>query len=517
MAKKPNIVVILVDDMGYGDFSRFNEGRSSTPVLDEFIDESVCFSHQYTASPVCNPSRAALLTGRYPHRTGSLDTLEWRGLERLGLWETTLADILKHEGYTTGLVGKWHLGSYGDRYHPTKRGFDEAVCFRGGMHDYYRWRLDYNGSIRYADGRYLTDLFTDEAVGFIERHGKDDNPFFLHLTYNAPHTPLQAPEEEVRPFFDKGTFTPGVSILYGMIHRMDTGAGRVLQALKDTGAAENTIVLFSSDNGPQFGGEGDFKLDRYNCQLHGAKGSVYEGGIRVPGILSWPGGGIGPGSEAGARGKSGTSGGIGGGREIADTVHFCDWLPTLLELAGIEYPGESFQHDALPLDGRSIAPLLRGEKPDQDPVRFWQWTRYQPVPYCNAAMRDGDWKLVHPALQEYLQITYDDIKWLAVSMYGPEHFEQCGILPTLYPGAGAVEFHHNEYEPGKTVGTPQVSREELLKMLPEPELYNIREDPLELTNLADREPQRLKKMQASLEQWFTGVEAERTRHQSEQG
>ena len=157
---KPNIIFILADDMGYGDFSAVNGGLSHTPALDQFMGVSTCFTQQYTASPVCNPSRACLMTGRYPHRTGSIDTLEWRGLERLALRETTLADVLKRAGYTTGLVGKWHLGAFDPRYHPLRRGFDETVCFRGGMHDYYRWRLEFNETVVRADGRYLTDVWT---------------------------------------------------------------------------------------------------------------------------------------------------------------------------------------------------------------------------------------------------------------------------------------------------------------------------------------------------------------------
>src|SRR5512137_4469 len=196
--QRPNVVFILVDDMGYGDFSAFNGGLSNTPTLDALMQESVCLTQHYTGSPVCNPSRAALLTGRYSHRTGSLDTLEWWGLERLALRETTLADVFKAAGYATGLVGKWHLGSFDPRYHPNRRGFDEAVCFRGGMHDYYNWRLEFNETVRRADGRYLTDLWSEEAVKFIGRHR--DEPFFLHVTFNAPHTPLEAPPDEIKPF-----------------------------------------------------------------------------------------------------------------------------------------------------------------------------------------------------------------------------------------------------------------------------------------------------------------------------
>ncbi len=168
--QRPNILFILADDLGYGDFGAFNGGLSETPILDGLLQESVCFTQHYAASCVCNPSRAALLTGRYPHRTGSIDTLEWRGLERLALRETTLANLLQRAGYVTGLVGKWHLGAFDPRYHPLARGFDEAICFRGGMHDYYRWRLEFDHTIVRADGRYLTDVWTEEAVRFIERH-----------------------------------------------------------------------------------------------------------------------------------------------------------------------------------------------------------------------------------------------------------------------------------------------------------------------------------------------------------
>ena len=288
MKRKPNVIFILADDMGYGDFSAFNGGLSQTPVLDALLAEGVCLTHQYTASPVCNPSRACLMTGRYPHRTGSVDTLEWDGLERLALRETTLADAFKHGGYATGLVGKWHLGAFDPRYHPNRRGFDEAVCFRGGMHDYYNWRIEYNERVARGDGRYLTDVWGEEAVQFIERHRAE--PFFLHVTFNAPHTPLEAPEEEIRPFRESGQFNTGVSLIYAMIRRMDRAVGRILETLDRLGLREDTIVLFTSDNGPQFGGEGDLHLTRFNCKFNGAKGPVYEGGIRVPMIVRWPAG-----------------------------------------------------------------------------------------------------------------------------------------------------------------------------------------------------------------------------------
>ncbi len=454
---KPNILYILVDDMGYGDFSKFNNGLSSTPTLDSLIDESVCLTQHYTASPVCNPSRASLLTGRYPHRTGSIDTLEWRGLERLALRETTLADILKPAGYTTGLIGKWHLGAFDPRYHPTRRGFDETVCFRGGMHDYYDWRIEWGmDTVRHGDGRYLTDLWTEEAVQFIHRHR--EQPFFLHVTYNAPHTPLQAPEKLVGQFDDRDGLTRGVKTLYAMIKAMDDGVARILDTVKRCGLDENTIVVFSSDNGPQFNGEGEGNIRRFNCNFNGAKGTVYEGGIRVPGIVRWP------------------AGGIDGGRTVNDMIHFVDWLPTLLTMADVPLPA-----DNLPLDGIDVSPVLRGEPGETCNQRCWQWNRYSPVITSNAAIRDGDWKLVRPTISETMKVP--DIKHLTTSMYTPEYFIENGIF---------------KGDPERNIPPP-----------PAPQLFNIREDPLEQNDLTETAPDKVRELETKLENWFEDVETDR--------
>lgn len=453
---KPNIVFILADDMGYGDFGAINGGLSSTPTLDQLMADGTCLSQHYTASPVCNPSRACLLTGRYPHRTGSIDTLEWRGLERLNLGETTLAEVLKAGGYATGLVGKWHLGSFDMRYHPMHRGFDESVCFRGGMHDYYNWRLEYNEKKVKSDGRYLTDVWTDEAVNFIERHQKE--PFFLHVTYNAPHTPLQAPGEEIAPFKESEKFTTAVSTLYGMLHRMDSGVNRIMDKLRTCGLEENTIVIFTSDNGPEFSGEGDQSLVRFNCNLHGSKCHVYEGGIRVPLILRWPAG-------------------IPGGQQIDRMIHFSDWFPTLLSMAGIDVP------DHLNIDGVNVHPILSGEDGKTCTKRFWQWNRYTPVGTSNAAVRDGDWKLVRPAIAETMTAPCT-FPWLDIVMYHPEKLPPGGVI--------------SDPEPPRTIPPP-----------PPAELYNLAVDPCETHNLAPEHPDIAHRLQLDLENWFEEVEAER--------
>ncbi|MGZ0655753.1 sulfatase-like hydrolase/transferase [Coraliomargarita sp. W4R72] len=450
---RPNIIHILVDDLGYGDFSFFNKGLSETPFLDQFLQESLCLSQHYTSSPVCNPSRASLLTGRYPHRTGSIDTLEWRGLERLDLNEVTIADILGKEGYHTGLIGKWHLGAFDPRYKPEKRGFKEAVCFRGGMHDYYDWRLESGDRVLRADGRYLTDYWTDEAVDFMKRSPKED-PFYLHLTYNAPHTPLQAPEEDMAVFRDRDDLSEAVKTLYAMIRRLDRNIGRLLENVDKLGLRENTLIVFSSDNGPQFGEEAGSSLDRFNCQLHGSKGSTYEGGIRVPAVMRWPAG-LDPKQTCGDA-----------------FFHMTDWLPTILSLAGIENPKD------IKLDGVDQSAVLRGEVPAHNPKRCWQWNRYTPRAEYNAAIRDGDWKLVRPFVPEAFEVP--DIKWLDVSMYQPEHFIENGII--------------TDPDPEVILPTP-----------PPVELYNLKDDPNEENNLATRQPQRVRQLETDLNAWFEDV------------
>ena len=454
----PNIVFILADDMGYGDFGRFNNCVSATPTLDHLSEESLCFTQQYSASPVCNPSRAALLTGRYPHRTGSIDTLEWHGLERLALREITMADMLKQAGYTTGHVGKWHLGAFDPRYAPTQRGFDETVCFRGGMHDYYDWRIEYNNQPAHADGRYLTDVWTQEAVDFIDRHAKQ-GPFYLSLNFNAPHTPLQAPQDLVKPYLDAG-FNKGVAHIYAMIERMDQGIAQVLEALERNGIRENTILIFTSDNGPQFGGEDEWSLERFNCNFNGCKGTTYEGGIRVPLLLRYP--------EAGF--DTGTT--------FDRMTHFTDWFPTLLAMAGVQ--DQTILGDRT-IDGVNLLPTLQGEANTICERRFWQWNRYTPLIECNAGMRDGEWKLVRPQIREAMDVP--DIEWLKVSMYNYEYFLEHPVFTE---------------DPPREVPAP-----------PPAELYNLVDDPQESVNLAKQHPDIAARMLNDLENWFEEVDAER--------
>ena len=448
--RRPNIVFILVDDMGYGDIGAFGNDAVHTPHLDRLAAEGVRFTQHYSGSCMCAPARAALLTGKYPHRVGAIDVPGCRGLDRIALRETTIADLFRSLGYATGAVGKWHNGSIDPRYHPNARGFGEFAGFCAGIMNYWDWVLDTNGTYYRTDGRYLTDVFTEEAVQFVGRH--HDEPFLLYLAYNAPHLPLEAPEDDVAPFREIGELSEGVCRLYGMNRAMDRGVGRILEALERHGVAENTIVVFTSDNGPRLSPVDGWEMQRYNGYLNGSKGSVLEGGIRVPAIVSWPAG-------------------LGGGRRVDELVHFTDWLPTLLAAAGEQPP----RH--LGLDGEDVLPLLRGEGKRVHARRFWQWNRYTPVANCNAAMRDGRWKLVRPAIREAMRKPKVDN-------------ERTRLLYT---------------HPEKVT---EIWREPLVRQLSAPGealLYDLDSDPYEAQDVADAYPRRVRAMQQDLDRWFESV------------
>ena len=448
---KTNIILIIADDMGYGDFGIFNNQVNCTPHLDALVEEGITLTQHYSAAPVCAPARAALMTGRYPHRTGSIDTLEARGLDRLHLDEITMADILRGAGYATGLVGKWHNGALDPHYHPRARGFDEFVGFQGGWNPYYRYRLDRNGAIEYGGrDQYLTDVFSDAAIDFVERHSSE--PFFLQLAYNAPHFPLEAPDAIAQKYRESG-FSLGVSLLYAMIEVMDAGIGRINERLGQLGIANNTIVIFTSDNGPALGEWNGFSQRRWNCHFNGGKGNTYEGGIRVPLIMRW-------------------LDGLDGGARSDELAHFTDWLPTLLNLAGVHKP------DDLALDGIDITPVLRGESGGVYPQRFWQWNRYTPVGSCNAAMRDGDWKLVRPQIREAMQVSPLDTANDNAVKYRPELFSD------IVRDAGAP---HDLPDPPPAL------------------LFNLADDPHEQHDLATQNPQRVSVMETALADWFIDV------------
>jgi arylsulfatase A-like enzyme len=457
MTTRPNIVLIVVDDMGYGDFGFVNGGISSTPALDQLAADGLVFPHHYAASPVCAPARAAILTGRYPQRTGVIDTLEARGGDRMALDEITLADELSAAGYRTGLVGKWHSGSIGDAYAPTQRGFDEFAGFRGGWQDYWSWRLEIDGRVVPSDGRYLTHVLTDEAIAFVRRRSPG-RPFFLHLAYNAPHFPFQAPEPVVARHRQEGR-SERVAVIYAMLEEVDRGIAALRQELADAGLAEDTLLVVTSDNGPELGGTGDDSSVRFNAGLAGHKGLVLEGGIRVPLLISWPAG-------------------LSGGERRDTFVHGVDLVPTLLDLAGVDRIGE------LPLDGRSAAPEVRSGTESDGPARFWQWSRYAPMLHANAAMRDGPWKLVRPAVPGMFDVTAEDARIDADVKAHPDRYPEVRDEP--------VRGHR----------TPDTHV---------PLLFDLSADPEETTDLSHAHPQVVRRMEDALTAWFETVERDRER------
>lgn len=361
---RPNILLILADDLAPGDLSHSDGETARTPHLDQLAQESARFTQAYSASCVCAPARAALLTGRYPHRTGvvTLNMNKHPKMTRLHRDETTIADMLKAAGYATGLIGKWHTGR-GEGYHPLDRGFEEFEGFDGSEDvGYYSYPFTEQRTSRTVTDRYLTDDLTQGAIDFVHRH--QEEPFFLKLAHYAPHRPLEAPAELIQHYQDQG-FNESVATIYAMIEVMDRGIGRLLEELETLGLAENTIVIFASDNGPD-----PLTGERFNLQLRGNKYQVYEGGLRVPLLIRWA-----KQFPAGNRDQ---------------LVSFVDLLPTLLELCNVEVEAGN------PLDGESFASVLRDPAAKFSPVRFWQWNRRAPNYTNNAALRDGRFKLVRP-------------------------------------------------------------------------------------------------------------------------
>ena len=473
--KRPNIIQIVVDDMGVGDLSAFNKQRSQTYRLDFLMEEGVSCSQQYSSSAVCMPARASLMTGLYPQRVGTVDFPHHRPYDFCDPKVPTLPAHLAAAGYATGCLGKWHLGS--GPMHPAKRGFQETLTFEGSMMDYWSWTLNYNGLLeKPADGRYLTDVLSDEAVSFVARHRSE--PFYLYLAYNAPHTPYQAHEEDVEVFRKAGLFNESVCQLYAMLRAVDRGVERVLEALDRLGLAENTLVWFTSDNG----GVQNERMRRSNCNMRGGKCSVWEGGIRVPSIIRWP------------------AGGMKAGRVCDDLLHFTDLPPTLAAAAGTPWTERT--------DGRDVLPALRGERESAAPMRFWQWTHFGVQRMHNAAVRDGKWKLVSPACGGYVvNAPGRDLFGLDAQMLvSTEDPANSGVdLPSGFASHAAYRDYLLE--------TLQAPRPEVEDYPPlEAQLFDIEADPSESNDLSADQPETKERLRRALENWFDEVTPEAEAH-----
>ena len=364
-APQPNIIVILADDQGYADLGCQGAKDVATPHIDSLAAGGVRFTNGYVSGPVCSPTRAGLMTGRYQQRFGhefnpgrSAAAYETVGLP---LSQITIADALKQAGYATGIVGKWHLG-WAPKFHPLRRGFDELFGFLGGSHSYLDAKADpldpiLRGTEAVDEKEYLTDAFTREAVSFISRH--KDHPFFLYLAYNAVHAPLQATEKYLGRFAHIAD--PKRSTYAAMLAAMDDGAGAVLRRLREDGLERDTMVFFFSDNGGPIGVNGSD-----NSPLSGAKGTVLEGGIRVPFILQWP--------ER-----------VPAGKVYDEPVISLDVFPTAVAAARGGVPRDRV------MDGVDIIPYVTGAaKGRPHETLFWRSGEQR-------AVRRGQWKLVRAA------------------------------------------------------------------------------------------------------------------------
>jgi arylsulfatase A-like enzyme len=409
--RRPNIVIILTDDQGYGDFSLRKNPYLETPNLDRLAGESVEFT-RFSVSPVCAPTRAALLTGRYPLRTGVHGVT--KGRETMRSNELTLADCLKPAGYRTSLIGKWHLGE-NYPYVPHARGFDEFTGFRTGhWNQYFNSPVERNGKPSSLKG-FIADALTDEAIRFISRKSRD--PYFLYLAYNTPHSPYQVPDTDFVRFGGKGLSLENQSI-YGMVSNLDRNIGRLMPHLDD-----NTIVLFLCDNGPQ--------TDRFNAGLRGRKGSVYEGGTRSPLLVRYP-------SK------------LRGARQIAHITSHIDVLPTVLDLANVKRP------DGPPLDGRSLLPLLKSDSaPWQSRLLFThadqQPNPANPFPGC---AREQRYKLVNA--NEIYDLETDPGETTNIASHEPQRVAQlrrayddwfASTLEGFSPGAPPIPIGYKEENP----------------------------------------------------------------------
>lgn len=346
-ARHPNIVVVLTDDQGWGDLSLNGNTNLSTPNVDRLAAEGAAFD-RFFVCPVCSPTRAEFLTGRYHPRGGVYNVSS--GGERLNTSEVTIADTLRTAGYVTAAFGKWHNGTQGP-YHPNARGFDEYYGFTSGhWGQYFSPMLDHNREIVTGEG-FLVDDLTNRAIQFIRDHR--DQPFFVYLPYNTPHAPMQVPDQWWDKFRDReigmrhqDTDKEDVDFTraaLAMVENIDWNVGRVLGALDELNLASDTIVVYFCDNGPN--------SFRWNGGMRGRKGSTDEGGVRSPLVLRWPGK-------------------IPAGHRITRTAAAIDLLPTLADLADVPLTSEK------PLDGRSLKPLLASKSaepnwPDRILINHW--------------------------------------------------------------------------------------------------------------------------------------------------
>ena len=395
-AKKPNVVIVITDDQGYGDLGFTGNPAIKTPTIDRLRSQGTLLNN-FHVDPTCAPTRSALMTGRYSDRVGVWHTVQGRSMLRRR--ETTMADIFGDNGYATGLFGKWHLGDCYP-YRPEDRGFQHCVYHQAGgvgqAPDY--WGNDYfddtyvvNGRLQRFEG-FCTDVWFNEGMKFIQKN--KDKPFFAYISLNAPHKPLYCPEKYVKPYEDD----PRVSSpeFYGMITNIDENLARLMDMLDDEGLADNTILVFMTDNGTAsgiLGGRG------YDGGMRGMKNSEYDGGHRVPFILRWP------------------DGKIKAGKSIERLTAHIDILPTFIELCGLTTPDINY-------DGASIRELLYSENPNwpERALVVESQRVVDPIKWRKSAVMTDRWRLVNG--KELFHLDDDPKQATDISKQHPDIYER---------------------------------------------------------------------------------------------
>ncbi|SKA76586.1 Arylsulfatase A [Prosthecobacter debontii] len=437
-APKPNIVFILADDLGRADCG-FMGGEIATPHLDKLAKAGALLD-QFYVQPVCSPTRAALMTGRYPMRQGlQVGVIRPWANYGLDLSERLLPQALKEVGYQTAIVGKWHLGFVTREYLPTQRGFDQQYGHYNGAIDYFKLERDgghdwHRNDHRSDDKGYSTHLLGEDAARVIRERDKD-KPLFLYVPFNAVHSPWQVPEEYVKPY----AHLKGNRAIYaGMLTCMDEAVGKISAAVDEAGIRDNTLFIFSSDNGGPSPG-----VITDNGPIRAGKGTLYEGGTRVVAFATW-------------QGK------IQAGSVVKAPLHIVDWYPTLLKLAGAS------AEQKLPLDGKDAWPAItEGAASPHDTIL------YNTTPN-NGAIRMGDWKLV-----------------INGSNFAGEESEDGGAQPK---GKGKGKGK------GQGKGKAKAKKAPASKGKDTVELFNLADDPYEGNNLADSHPEKVAELKAKLDE-----------------
>jgi arylsulfatase len=465
-ASRPNIILVMPDDVGYGDYASLGAPVMRTPEVDGFRKQSLLFT-QFHVSPTCSPTRAALFSGRHEFKNGVTHTIFER--ERMSLKTTTLPQVLKTAGYTTGIFGKWHLGDE-EPYRPENRGFDEVFIHGGGgIGQTYSGScgdvpgntninptLWHNGNFVKTEG-YCTDLFFEQAIQWIDGNLAAKKPFFAFIPLNAAHTPLVVPEKYYQQYLGEPGVSEDVAKFYGMIENVDTNFGRLLAKLDERGVADNTLVIYiGSDNG---GSAPACKI--FNAGMRGSKAMPYQGGTRVPCFFRWPAGGIPAGTECDAL-----------------TAHI-DIFPTLAAIAGATVSAEVKKQ----VEGRNLLPLLKNPKAEWSERTLvhhvGRWGKGQSPEgskYKNCAIQNSRFTLVnntelydlnadpaeatnviadHPDVVASLRVTYDQW-WADVQPY---LVNETAIGPKINPfkamywkkfGGGPSEAEMKRMDPSST-------------------------------------------------------------------